>query len=111
MTRFSTIILALACVLQSACKRDAAPAASAKSLTVFCAANLKKPVEAIAEDYRKETGVQVSLQYGGTGTLLTQLQVAKQGDIFIAADDDSIATARSKNLVKEVLPLKFDVGV
>ena len=105
MTRFSTIILALACVLQSACKRDAAPAASAKSLTVFCAANLKKPVEAIAEDYRKETGVQVSLQYGGTGTLLTQLQVAKQGDIFIAADDDSIATARSKNLVKEVLPL------
>ena len=24
----------------------------------------------------------------GTGTLLTQLQVAKQGDLFIAADDD-----------------------
>ncbi len=75
------------------------------SLTVYCAAGLKKPVEAIAEQYRKELGIEVSLQYGGTGTLLSQLQVAKQGDLFIAADDGSLADARKRNLAAEVIPL------
>lgn len=75
------------------------------SLTVFCAAGLKKPVEAVAEEYRKEFGIEISLQYGGTGTLLSQLQVAKQGDLFIAADDGSLADARKLKLVEEVIPI------
>ena len=60
---------------------------SAASLTVFCAAGIKKPVEEIAAAYQKETGTEVRLQYGGTGTLLSQLKITKQGDLFIAADD------------------------
>ena len=63
------------------------------SLTVYCAAGLKKPVEAIAAAYREELGIQVNLQYGGTGTLLSQIEVAKRGDLFIAADDGSLADA------------------
>jgi molybdate transport system substrate-binding protein len=74
-------------------------------LTVFCAAGLKKPVEAIAQKYREELGIEVSLQYGGTGTLLSQLQVAKQGDLFIAADDGSLADAQKLKLTKEVVPM------
>jgi molybdate transport system substrate-binding protein len=96
------ILLIFACaVIVTACRQDA----SSKRVVVYCAANLKKPVEAIAEQYRKEFGVEVSLQYGPTGTLLTQLQVAKQGDLFIAADDGALEDAKKKNLIKEVLPL------
>lgn len=76
-----------------------------RSITVFCAAGLKKPVEAIAQQYREELGIEVSLQYGGTGTLLSQLQVAKLGDLFIAADDGSLADARKLKLIAEVVPL------
>ena len=76
-----------------------------EALTVFCAANLKKPVEAIAEQYRKELGVEVQVQYGPTGTLLSQIQVAKQGDLFIAADDGSVKIAEVEELIREVLPL------
>jgi len=79
--------------------------ASGKSLTVYCAAGLKKPVEAIAAQYQKELGVEVSLQFGGTGTLLTQLRVANRGDLFIAADDGSLADAKKLNVTQEVLPL------
>jgi molybdenum ABC transporter molybdate-binding protein len=102
----------LACIFVIACLGlvgpwlEVSPAATpAKSITVFCAANLKKPVEALAEQYRKETGVEVSLQYGGTGTLLSQLQVSKVGDVFIAADDGSLEDAKAKKLIAEVLPL------
>jgi len=80
-------------------------AADDKSLIVYCAAGLKKPVEAIATQYRIETGVEVQLQYGGTGTLLSNIRVAKQGDLFIAADDGSLADARKYEVIREVIPL------
>jgi len=75
------------------------------TLTVFCAAGLKKPVEAVAEQYQRESGVAVRLQYGGSGTLLSQIRVAKQGDLFIAADDGAVADARKAEVIREVLPL------
>jgi molybdenum ABC transporter molybdate-binding protein len=85
--------------------RTASRPAGTTTLTVFCAAGLKKPVEAVAQQYQRESGTEVRLQYGGTGTLLGQLRVAKQGDIFIAADDGSVADARKAELIREVLPL------
>ncbi|HSH95194.1 MAG TPA: molybdate ABC transporter substrate-binding protein [Roseimicrobium sp.] len=84
----------------------AKPAPSAKiALTVYCAAGLKKPVEAIAEQYRQEQGVDVLLQYGGTSTLLSQIRVSKRGDLFIAADDGSLSDAKKYEVIREVLPL------
>ncbi len=75
------------------------------ALMVYCTANLKKPVEEIAAQYEKERGVNVRLQCGPTGTLLSQLQVAKRGDIIIVADDGSLEDARKKNLLGKSLPL------
>jgi molybdenum ABC transporter molybdate-binding protein len=75
------------------------------ALAVYCAAGLKEPVSAIAERYEDELGVEVNLQFGGTGTLLGQLQVAKKGDLFIAADDLAVAKARESGVGQEVIPL------
>jgi molybdate transport system substrate-binding protein len=72
---------------------------------VFCAAGLRKPVEAAAAQYRQEFNIDVRLEFGGSGTLLSSIQVAKQGDIYIAADDGSVADARKREVVREVLPL------
>jgi molybdenum ABC transporter molybdate-binding protein len=74
-------------------------------LVVYCAAGLKKPVEEAARQYEKEHGGTVELQFGGTGTLLSQIRVAKQGDLFIAADDGSLADAQKMGVVREVLPV------
>lgn len=75
--------------------------ASTAPITVFCAAGMKKPVEAIAAAYQKETGIEVRLQFGGTGTLLSQLKIAKQGDLFIAADDGALADAKKLGVTRE----------
>ncbi|MBL9153318.1 MAG: substrate-binding domain-containing protein [Verrucomicrobiales bacterium] len=85
--------------------RSGSDSAATSSLTVYCAAGLKKPVEAIANAYREELGVEVNLQYGGTGTLLSQIEVAKRGDLFIAADDGSLSDAGKRQLIAESLPL------
>ena len=96
-------LLAALALLQRRGTTTAGPTATA--LTVYCAAGLKQPVEAIAAKYRAEFGVEVQLQYGPTGALISNLRVAKRGDLFIAADDGSIADARKFELVREVLPL------
>ena len=82
------------------------PAAeSGGALTVFCAAGLKQPIEAAAAEFQSECGTAVHLQFGGSGTLLSQVRLAKQGDLFIAADDGTLAIAREAKVIREVLPL------
>ncbi|MEQ1852059.1 MAG: substrate-binding domain-containing protein [Chthoniobacteraceae bacterium] len=75
-----------------------------QTLTVYCAAGLKKPVEIIAGQYQRESGLQVQLQYGGTGALLSAIRVAQKGDLFLAADDAGIVDARKFDAVREVIP-------
>lgn len=82
-----------------------APGSVADRLVVFCAAGLKPPVEAIAREYQQATGTRVELQYGGSGTLLSNLRIAALGDLFLAADESYLALARSNDLVAEVIPL------
>ncbi len=45
------------------------------------------------------------MQYGGSNTLLSQLEVSRVGDLFLAADDSYIQLARDKGLIAEVIPL------
>ncbi len=104
-TLIASLLLAIGIAVLAVAFWNGRKAGNTTSLTVYCAANLKKPVEAIAEQYRQELGIEVRLQYGGTGTLLSQLQVAKQGDLFIAADDGSLNDAKRLDCIREVLPL------
>lgn len=85
---------------------DAMPSRSARSpLLVYCAAGLRPPVESAARTYEKAYGVPVQLQYGGSGTLLSNLKVAGRGDLFVAADESYLLIGRSNGLVAEMIPL------
>lgn len=74
-------------------------------LVLYCAAGIKAPVEAVAKEYEQAYGVQVQLQYGGSQTLLANIEVSKHGDLYLPADDSYIELARRKELLAEVLPL------
>ena len=74
-------------------------------LVVYCAAGMKGPVEVVAREYEAEFGVPVHLQYGGSGTLLANLRIARTGDLYLAADGSYLDLARSNGLVAEILPL------
>ncbi len=74
-------------------------------LLVYCAAGLQKPVSELAEEYRRESGIEVQLQYGGTGTLLCTIAVVRVGDCFLTADESTVGLARQQGLVAATLPL------
>ncbi len=79
----------------------------AKSLLVYCAAGMKNPVAEIAREYERQYGVKVELQFGGSGTLLGNLRVAKKGDLYLAADTTYIDRARELGLLAETIPVAY----
>jgi len=76
-----------------------------KPLVLFCAAGLKPPVEAVARRYERTYGIPVQIQYGGSGTLLSNIRVSHLGDLFLAADESYLKSARELGLVAETIPL------
>ena len=80
-------------------------------LVLYCAAGIKQPVEAAARAYERSFGIPVHIQYGGSGTLLSNLRVARKGDLFLAADESYLLMARSNHLLKEIIPLSRMVPV
>jgi ABC-type molybdate transport system substrate-binding protein len=76
-----------------------------KSLLVYCGAGLRVPVEAAARSYEAATGVRVELQYGGSQTLLANLEASRKGDLYLPGDDAFVAVARQRGLVAESVPL------
>lgn len=83
----------------------------ADALIVYCAAGMKKPVEAVAAAYQREHGIEVQLQFGGSGTLLSQIRVGRRGDLLIAADDGTIGDARTHGVIREVFPIALQTPV
>ncbi|MBI5385280.1 MAG: extracellular solute-binding protein [Verrucomicrobia bacterium] len=100
----SVVVLA-ALVLLLVWKPQPPPGSAKEPLTVYCAAGIKAPVEAVAREYEKAFGVPVRLQFGGSQTLLANAEVARLGDLFLPADDSYLELARAKKLVAETLPL------
>ncbi len=79
--------------------------AAKKPLIIYCAAGIKPPVEAAARLYEQTWGVAIQIQYGGSGTLLSNLRVAGRGDLFLAADDTYLQLAQTNHLLDEIIPL------
>ncbi len=79
--------------------------AAQTGLFVYCAAGMRYPMDEIARNYEKEYGVHINLQFGGSNTLLSQLEVSRSGDLYLAANDSYIKLARERGLAAEVIPL------
>lgn len=76
-----------------------------EELLLYCAAGMRYPLEEITSRYEEEYGVRVNLQYGGSNTLLSQLEINKTGDLYLAGDASYIRLAEEKGLTLEAFPL------
>ena len=79
--------------------------AGSDGLFFYCAAGLQPPVERIVAEYGNHYGVPIRVQYGGSATLLSQLEVSGTGDLYLAADDGYTNLAHEKGLVEERIPV------
>ena len=76
-----------------------ASAAAAAELTVSAAASLSESFTQISQEFTKETGVKVNLNFASSNNLLRQMEQGAPVDVFASADQETMDTAQGKSLV------------
>ena len=125
MARVSALLVVVALILTVAAlgcgpKRPAAPAgtpqsptstppskaaqvapapASGKTIVVFAGAASKPALTELGPKYEEKTGVEVSMTFGGSGSVLTQFSQEQYGDVYVPGSDDFMDTAEKRDAV------------
>lgn len=71
---------------------------SQESILVYSGAGLKAPMEEIGRLFTSKTGIDVQYTYGGSGMLISQMNLTKKGDIFIPGSTVEYSTAQNQGL-------------
>ncbi len=74
-------------------------AAGTPPLLVFAGAASKPPLEALAQVYERRTGQAVELVFGGSGFVLSQMKLARRGDLYFPGSSDFMELAKREGLV------------
>lgn len=81
------------------------------SIFVYSGAGLKAAMTEIGNTFENETGIVVEYNYAGSGTLITQMELTKKGDVFIPGGTPDYAIAQNKSLVLDPQYVAYHVPV
>lgn len=70
-----------------------------RSIDVFAGSASQPPLEEAAKVFKQNTGATVNFNFGGSGTVLSQMILAKSGDLYIPGSPDYMVTAQQKGVV------------
>jgi molybdate transport system substrate-binding protein len=71
-----------------------------KTITAFVGSASKPPMEEAAAAFEKETGIKVYLTFGGSGTILSQIELSHSGDLYIPGSPDYMVKAENKDVIE-----------
>ncbi|MCP4599541.1 MAG: molybdate ABC transporter substrate-binding protein [Proteobacteria bacterium] len=89
--------MSVALAMVSSCRQDTE--GRTESLTVFCGSANKPAMEEIAVQFQKEKNIEVNMIFGGSGTLLSQIELSKKGEIYLPGSPDYIVIGNRKQLL------------
>jgi len=111
------LFIAAACAGCTSSSQDArstvaaTTAAPTESILVFSGAGLKAPMEDIATAFTQKYGIGVQYSYGGSGVLITQMNLTRKGDVFIPGSTNEWKTAKTQGLVDSYDLIAYHVPV
>ncbi len=95
-------VAALCSSCGSSAPASTSPSAVSGTITVFAASSLTAAYTAIGRDFEKaHPGSMIKLSFGGSSTLVAQIQQGAIGDIFASADQPNMQKAVDAGLVAE----------
>ena len=87
------------------------PVPSGGSVLVYSGAGLKTPMQELGQSFTKKYGIDVQYTYGGSGMLISQMNLTKKGDAFIPGSTVEYGIAKSQGLVGESQLVGYHVPV
>lgn len=73
--------------------------ASSANLLLFAGAASKPATEEVIKDFQKKTTTPTEATFGGSGFVLSQMKLAKRGDIYFPGSSDFMEVAKREDLV------------
>ncbi len=80
------------CMLTACRKSDS-------SILVFAGTASQPATEKAAIEFEKQTGIKIKINFGGSGSVLSQMILSKQGDIYFPGSSDFMEIAKRKNVI------------
>ncbi len=87
------------------------PVVTHESILVYSGAGLKAPMEEIGTLFTQKYGIRVQYTYGGSGMLITQMNLTRKGDVFIAGSTVEYNIAKNQSLVGPYQLVAYHVPV
>lgn len=84
---------------------------SQESILVYSGAGLKAPMQEIGQAYTHKFGIDIQFNFGGSGTLISQMNLTRKGDIFIPGSSVEYGIAQNQGLVNTPLLVAYHVPV
>ena len=92
--------LRLLATLSGAILCASAALAQPGSIEVFAGSASKPAAEEAARRFEERTGIRVLLHFGGSGAVLSQMELARRGDVYFPGSSDFMEIAKRKGLVR-----------
>jgi molybdate transport system substrate-binding protein len=86
-------------------------AADNTTLLVYSGAGLKTAMTEIGEVFTEKYGIGIDYNFAGSGTLITQMELSRKGDLFIPGGTPDYRIAQGKGLVGEPGYVAYHVPV
>ncbi len=90
---------AIAVLLAAAAASSCGARGSEGPLLGFCGAAGKPALEACAAEFARKSGIGVDLQFGGSGQMLSAIEMSGRGDVYVAGSPDYMEDAILRGLV------------
>jgi molybdate transport system substrate-binding protein len=81
------------------------------TLLVYCGAGLRKPMDEIGELFYEENDVSVQYNYAGSNTLLTQMELTGEGDVYMPGATYYFEVASEKGLIDNFSKVAYHIPV
>jgi molybdate transport system substrate-binding protein len=72
---------------------------SPNEILIFAGAASKPATEEVIRTFQERTGVTARILFGGSGFVLSQMKLAKRGDLYFPGSSDFMEIAKKENLV------------
>lgn len=102
------LVLSLPLVLGSYALADSR---ETEELLLLSGAGLRQPVEKLVETFQRETGIEVLIEYGGSGKLLARYRATGKGDVFLPGSFFYIERLAKKDEVASSCKMVFHMPV
>ena len=82
------LLLLLGCLLCLGCVQ--APRSVQQAITIFCGSASKPAMDRVAASFEAQSGIDAEVIFGGSGTLLSQMELSGKGEIYMPGSPDYV---------------------